>query len=361
MTEDLPEENAADEPQGDFAGGNETEATESNEAAEATESNVPEALNSAARDKILALRSEVQKVLIGQDDVLDQVLLCLLAEGHVLLEGVPGLGKTLLVTALARALHGSYARVQFTPDLMPSDVTGHTVYDTSSGGFHLKRGPAFTNFLLADEINRAPARTQAALLEVMQERQITIDGDTHRLDAPFMTFATQNPIEQEGTYPLPEAQLDRFLMKVTMDYPTLEQELKVVNHVTNGRTGGGFSLDKIVPVADPAQIIEAQKEVADLRVAEPVARYAVELARATRETPGLTIGAGPRGAIALVRTARAHAFMEGRSYVIPDDLHTVALPALRHRVMPAPELALEGRGADQILKEVLDRVPAPRS
>ena len=328
---------------------------------ETPESDGNEALTSPARDKILALRSEVQKALIGQDEVLDQVLLCLLAEGHVLLEGVPGLGKTLLVTALARALHGSYARVQFTPDLMPSDVTGHTVYDTATGGFHLKRGPAFTNFLLADEINRAPARTQAALLEVMQERQITIDGVTHRLDAPFMTFATQNPIEQEGTYPLPEAQLDRFLMKVTMDYPTFEQELQVVNHVTKGRTGGGFSLDEIVPVADPAAILEAQAEVAGLRVATPVARYAVELARATRDTPGLTIGAGPRGAIALVRTARAHAYLQGRGYVIPDDLQRIALPALRHRVMPAPELALEGRGADEILREVLDRVPAPRS
>ncbi len=354
MNEELPEEIPAVEPQDETAKGNETVTTGS-------EPLNPEPLISESRDKILALRAEVQKVLIGQDDVLDQVLICLLAEGHVLLEGVPGLGKTLLVTALARALSGSYSRVQFTPDLMPSDVTGHTVYDTSSGGFHLKRGPAFTNFLLADEINRAPARTQAALLEVMQERQITIDGETHQLDAPFMTFATQNPIEQEGTYPLPEAQLDRFLVKVTMDYPTLEQELMVVNHVTEGRTGGGFSLEEIVPVADPAAINQAQKEVANLRMAEPVVRYAVELARATRETPGLTVGAGPRGAIALVRTARAYAFMEGRSYAIPDDLQTVALPALRHRVMPAPELALEGRGADEILREVLDRVPAPRS
>ncbi len=354
MNEELPEEIPAVESQDETVKGNETVTAESQPLN-------PEPLNSESRETILALRAEVQKVLIGQDDVLDQVLICLLAEGHVLLEGVPGLGKTLLVTAMARALSGSYSRVQFTPDLMPSDVTGHTVYDTSSGGFHLKRGPAFTNFLLADEINRAPARTQAALLEVMQERQITIDGETHQLDVPFMTFATQNPIEQEGTYPLPEAQLDRFLVKVNMDYPTLEQELMVVNHVTEGRTGGGFSLEEIVPVADPAAITQAQKEVANLRVAEPVVRYAVELARATRETPGLTVGAGPRGAIALVRTARAYAFMEGRSYVIPDDLQTIALPALRHRVMPAPELALEGRGADEILREVLDRVPAPRS
>ncbi len=354
MNEELPEEIPAVESQDETAKDNETVTAGSQPLN-------PEPLNSESRETILALRAEVQKVLIGQDDVLDQVLICLLAEGHVLLEGVPGLGKTLLVTAMARALSGSYSRVQFTPDLMPSDVTGHTVYDTSSGGFHLKRGPAFTNFLLADEINRAPARTQAALLEVMQERQITIDGETHQLDVPFMTFATQNPIEQEGTYPLPEAQLDRFLVKVNMDYPTLEQELMVVNHVTEGRTGGGFSLEEIVPVADPAAITQAQKEVANLRVAEPVVRYAVELARATRETPGLTVGAGPRGAIALVRTARAYAFMEGRSYVIPDDLQTVALPALRHRVMPAPELALEGRGADEILREALDRAPAPRS
>lgn len=340
MTNDIPEETPVEAP--------------------ATANQAPESVESEARERVLALRAEVQKVLIGQDAVLDQVLLCLLAEGHVLLEGVPGLGKTLLVTALARALHGTYARVQFTPDLMPSDVTGHSVFDANTGNFHLKRGPAFTNFLLADEINRAPARTQAALLEVMQERQITIDGETHGLDAPFMTFATQNPIEQEGTYPLPEAQLDRFLMKVTMDYPSLEEEMRVVNHVTDGRTGGGFSLDEIVPVAEPGAIIQAQTEVASIRVEPAVAEYAVKLARATRDTPGLTIGAGPRGAIALVRTARAHAYMQGRAYVVPDDLQTIAIPSLRHRIMPAPELALQGRGADQILGEVLDRVPAPR-
>ncbi|MCA9003384.1 MAG: MoxR family ATPase, partial [Planctomycetes bacterium] len=212
-----------------------------------------------------------------------------------------------------------------------------------------------------DEINRAPAKVQAALLEAMQERQVTLGEETFPLPTPFFVLATQNPIEQEGTYPLPEAQLDRFLMKVNMDYPTMEEELRVVNHVTEGRTGGGFSLEEVAPVADAASIMEAQQETAHIRVAQPVAEYAVNLARATRDTPGLIIGAGPRGAIALVRTARARAFLEGRNYVIPDDLHRTALPALRHRVMPAPELALEGRGADQILGDVLDRVPAPRS
>ncbi|HPF15174.1 MAG TPA: MoxR family ATPase [Planctomycetota bacterium] len=307
------------------------------------------------------LRGEVSKALIGQHDVLDQALVALLAAGHVLLEGVPGLGKTLLVTALARAMHGRFARVQFTPDLMPSDVVGHTVYEAATGSFRLKRGPAFTNLLLADEINRAPARTQAALLEVMQERQITIDGHTSVLDEPFMVFATQNPIEQEGTYPLPEAQLDRFLLKVVLTYPSAEEELTVVQSVTTGRTGSQFQLQDVMAVAGPEDIVEAQNQVAQLHVEESVARYAVDICRATRNSPGLSIGAGPRGAIALVRTARAKAFLAGRDFVLPDDLREIALPALRHRVVPAPELALEGRGADSILLEVLDQVAAPRS
>ncbi|MEZ5974731.1 MAG: MoxR family ATPase [Planctomycetota bacterium] len=307
------------------------------------------------------LRGEVRKALLGQEEVLEQSLIALLAAGHVLLEGVPGLGKTLLVSALARAMHVRYARVQFTPDLMPSDVTGHSVYDAAAGAFRLKRGPAFTNLLLADEINRAPARTQAALLEVMQERQITIDGHSEVLEAPFMVFATQNPIEQEGTYPLPEAQLDRFLLKVVMDYPSAEEELAVVQIVTRGKTGGNFDLTPITSVAGPEDVVEAQQQVAGLFVDEAVARYAVELVRATRKAVGLAVGAGPRGAIALVRCARAKAWLSGRDFVLPDDIQGVFLPALRHRVVPAPELALEGRSSDSILGELLHTVPTPRT
>ncbi len=321
----------------------------------------PNAIDSGDTSTMGALRNEISKALLGQEEVLEQSLIALLAAGHVLLEGVPGLGKTLLVTAMARAMHCNFSRVQFTPDLMPSDVVGHTVYDSSTGSFRLKRGPAFTNLLLADEINRAPARTQSSLLEVMQERQITIDGNTNLLDEPFMVFATQNPIEQEGTYPLPEAQLDRFLLKVVMDYPTEEQEYQVVQSVTEGRTGGQFVLQDVVSVAGPEEIAQAQHEVANLHVEEAVARYAVSLCRATRKTQGLSVGAGPRGAIALVRTARAKAYLSGRDFVVPDDIHGVALPALRHRVMPAPELALDGRTSDSILLEILDQVPAPRA
>ncbi|MCP3918541.1 MAG: MoxR family ATPase [bacterium] len=308
-----------------------------------------------------AMREQIQRAVIGQDAVVDQVLTGLLAGGHVLLEGVPGLGKTLLVLALARTFRGKFARIQFTPDLMPSDVTGHAMYDVDTGKFRIRRGPAFTNLLLADEINRAPAKTQAALLEVMQEARITIEGEGIDLDAPFMTLATQNPIEQEGTYPLPEAQLDRFLLKVRIDYPGEDEEVELVRQVSKGRTAGLLDVDAVEAVASPAEIAEMQEICTRVTLVDSVVSYAVRVARETRVGGGIDVGAGPRGALALIRAARARALMAGRGFVMPDDVKDVSLAALRHRVAIAPELELEGRTTDDVLQAVLARVEAPRT
>jgi MoxR-like ATPase len=307
------------------------------------------------------MRAEIQKAVVGQHAEVEQVLLGFLAAGHVLLEGVPGLGKTLLMLALARTFAGRSARVQFTPDLMPSDVTGHVVLDTATGGLRVKRGPAFTNLLLADEINRASAKTQSALLEVMQEGQITIEGEALRVEPPFMAIATQNPVEQEGTYPLPEAQLDRFLLHVAIGYPNEDEEIAIVRQVSDGRVGDRLDVERVQAVVDCAQAVELQRITSRLRVDPAVAAYAVRIARATRTWRGIALGAGPRGPIALVRVARAKALLEGRSYVIPADVKSVALPALRHRITLAPDLELEGVARDEVLRAVLAKVEAPRA
>jgi MoxR-like ATPase len=303
------------------------------------------------------IRRRVGRVFLGQTAVLDQVLAAFLAGGHVLIEGKPGLGKTHLVLAIARAFGGTFRRIQFTPDLMPSDVTGHTLYDMGAQQFRLRKGPVFTNLLLADEINRAPAKTQAALLEVMQEVQVTIDGESHALPPPFMALATQNPIEQEGTYPLPEAQLDRFLMKVVIDYPEKHDEEQIVGELL---TGTGLKASEILQVCDVAGIIAVQRAVASARVAQEVIAYAVRLVRATRETQGIALGAGTRGAISLVRVAKSFAVMQGRDYVVPDDIKTAALPVLRHRVAIAPELAISGQNLDDMLASIISNTEAPR-
>ena len=310
--------------------------------------------------RVATIRDEVSKAFLGQQEVLDQLLLALLAGGHVLLEGVPGLGKTLLVRALATVMDCQFARVQFTPDLMPSDVSGHAFYDPKTESFKIRRGPVFTNLLLADEINRAPAKTQSALLEVMQEQQVTIEGRSFSLSPPFMAIATQNPVEQEGTYPLPEAQLDRFLMKILLDYPAHADELQMVASVSKGKSVSDFDMSSLRKIITPDEIVAMQMGTAMVEVDEVVMDYAVRIVRATREWPGISLGAGPRGSLALVRTARAQAVLEERDFVTPDDIRNIAKPALRHRISLAPELQIEGQRVDDVLNALLVKVEAPR-
>lgn len=313
-----------------------------------------------AHEQLRHLRAAMSQAVIGQANVVDEIIVGLIAAGHVLVEGVPGVGKTLMVRALAQAVRSRFGRIQFTPDLMPSDVTGHTLYDVASGQFRLRRGPIFCNLLLADEINRAPAKTQAALLEVMQEQQVTIDGESLALASPFMVIATQNPIEQEGTYPLPEAQVDRFLLKVRVDYPSHEDEASMVNAVTHGRVGDRLVVDQVTPILEPEDVLRLQTLASRLKVDPAVSDYAVRIARATRVQHGIYVGAGPRAGIALVRAARAHALLNGHSFTTPDDVKIVALPALRHRVALSPDMELEGYSVDRVLETMLQEVEAPR-
>ena len=322
---------------------------------------VPRTASEQALRATAAIREQIGKALIGQAEAVDQVLIALLAGGHVLIEGVPGLGKTLLVRALAKTFNGSFARIQFTPDLMPADVTGHTLYDQATRQFTTRRGPVFTNLLLADEINRAPAKTQAALLEVMQEGQVTIEGVAHALAPPFMVLATQNPIEQEGTYALPEAQLDRFLLKIRIDFPDHEDEHRMVRQVTHNQVGDRLNVEQVGTLLAPEAVLMLQRFVASLTVDERVSDYAVRIARATRTWPGISAGASPRGGISLVRAARAHALISGRDFVTPDDVKSMALPALRHRITLAPELEIEGQSTDSVLAMLLGKVEAPRT
>lgn len=310
-----------------------------------------------------ALRQEISKAVVGQTAVVEQLLVAVVASGHVLVEGVPGLGKTLLARALAQAVRLQYARLQFTPDLMPADVIGHSVLDDTGGGLgrlRVRKGPVFTNLLLADEINRAPAKTQSALLEVMQEFQATLEGQTLALPRPFMVMATQNPVDTEGTYPLPEAQLDRFLLKILIGYPTHEEETAVVELVTTGRAGHELPLDAVQPVLDDVQVQELQRLAGLVHADTKVIDYAVRVVRATRHWPGLEFGAGPRASVALVRAARAVALINGRDFITPDDIARQALAVLRHRVTMAPDAQIEGRDLDELLQAALQSVEAPR-
>jgi MoxR-like ATPase len=310
------------------------------------------------RDVLLDLRSEVAKAVVGQDAAITGLVVALLCRGHVLLEGVPGVAKTLIVRALAASLALETKRVQFTPDLMPGDITGSLVYDARTAAFSFREGPVFTNLLLADEINRTPPKTQAALLEAMEERQVSVDGRPLPLPDPFVVVATQNPVEYEGTYPLPEAQLDRFLLKLSVPLPGRADEVKVLQ-----AHDGGFDprdLSALKPVATAADLAAARQQVSALTVAPEVLGYVVDVCRATRTSPSLQLGASPRGATALLATAKAWAWLSGRDYVTPDDVKALARPTLRHRVALRPEAELEGVTTDSVLDGVLTAVPVPR-
>ena len=312
------------------------------------------------REALAAVRDEVAKAVVGQEQVLTGLLICLLCRGHVLLEGAPGVAKTLLVRSLAAALSLRSGRVQFTPDLMPGDVTGSLVYDARTARFEFREGPLFTNLLLADEINRTPPKTQAALLEAMEERQVSVEGSPRPLPEPFLVAATQNPIEYEGTYPLPEAQLDRFLMKLTVTAPPREEEIAILSRHAAGFDPGDLAAAGLTPAAGPAELAAARRAVQQVTVSPEVTGYIVDICRATRQSPSLQLGVSPRGAAALQAVSRAWAWLTGRDYVTPDDVKALAQPVLRHRVQLRPEAELEGATADGVLEAVLAGVPVPR-
>ncbi len=313
-----------------------------------------------AREALVALRQEVGKAVVGQDAVVTGMVIALLCRGHVLLEGVPGVAKTLLVRALAASLSLDTKRVQFTPDLMPGDITGSLVYDGRSSNFTFREGPVFTNLLLADEINRTPPKTQASLLEAMEERQVTVEGTARMLPDPFVVCATQNPVEYEGTYPLPEAQLDRFLLKLTVGLPSREDEVKVLAAHDGGFDPRDLAAAGLRPVAGPTELAAGRAAVRGVTVSPEVLGYVVDLCRATRTSPSLSLGVSPRGATALLATSKAWAWLSGRDYLTPDDVKALARPTLRHRVSLRPEAELEGVTGDGVLDGVLSSVPVPR-
>jgi MoxR-like ATPase len=311
-------------------------------------------------DAVIAIREEVAKVVVGQDGVVSGVLAALLVGGHVLLEGVPGVAKTLLVKTMAATLDLDFKRLQFTPDLMPSDVVGQLIYQQQAGTFRFREGPVFTNFLLADEINRTPPKTQSALLEAMEERQVTVEGEPRPLPAPFIVCATENPVEYEGTYPLPEAQLDRFLFKLLVPYPTADQEAEIVARHDQGLDPHQLATTGLRRVASAADLDAARAEIGAIRVDPAVRAYIVTLARATRESPSVTLGVSPRGATMLLRAAKAWAWLSGRPFVTPDEVKAIAKAAFRHRIQLRPEAELEGVTTDRVLDGLLASVPVPR-
>jgi MoxR-like ATPase len=310
--------------------------------------------------KMEQVKSEIAKAFIGQKQLVDHALTTLIAGGHLLVEGVPGLGKTLLVRALAKAIGGASKRVQFTPDLMPSDITGNIMLDPATGKFVTRNGPVFTKLFIADEINRAPAKTQAALFEAMQEFQVSLDGESRSLPSPFMVLATQNPFEHEGTYPLPDAQKDRFLMKIIASYPAIEEEKTMVAQVLHGDTGAELSIAGVNTALAIPEFTAIKNYAASLRVDPLIVDYAVRITAATRETPAVESGAGPRGSLALIRCARARALLQGRDFVLPDDVKALASVVLAHRLTLSAESELEGLSAKRIIENLLAKIEAPR-
>jgi len=322
-------------------------------------------INSQTLEKISSLidqvRHQVRSVVIGQDEVVDDLIVALLSNGHVLIEGVPGLGKTLLVRTLAKCFGGQSRRIQFTPDLMPSDVVGHVLFDVQASVFRVRKGPVFTNLLLADEINRAPAKTQSALLEAMQERQVTLEAQTHMLPAPFVVIATQNPLEHEGTYPLPEAELDRFMMKLQMEYPSHEDEVLLTMQMTQSQNHKPKGLEEIQALLSTSAVVVLQSQVLKVIADQQVVDYAVRLVGATRQHPGLIRGAGTRACLALVQAARATALIQGQTYITPDHIKARFFPIMRHRVLLTADMEIDGFSPDDVLRQVLQQVEAPRA
>jgi MoxR-like ATPase len=314
----------------------------------------------AVREVAARLREQVHRVVVGCDDALDLLLCSLLCEGHILFEGVPGVAKTLVARAFAAGLSMQFGRIQFTPDLMPGDIVGTNLFNFQTNSFTLTKGPIFTELLLADEINRTPPKTQAALLQAMQERTVTIDTSTYELGDCFMVIATQNPIEQEGTYPLPEAQLDRFLFKVVIGYPSRDDERAIVTRHGHRTTMPRLADFDLRPVADRGTIAAMRAAVAQVRVSDAIVDYIVDVVRATRERPTIAFGGSPRAATMLATASRAYAAMQGRDFVLPDDVKALAVPALRHRVVLAPGAEIEGVTAEQAVRQIVDQVPAPR-
>ncbi len=311
------------------------------------------------RESFLRLRTEVGKAVVGQDAAVTGLTIALLTGGHVLLEGVPGVAKTLLVRTLSRALSLDTKRVQFTPDLMPGDVTGSLVYDAKVGAFEFREGPVFTNILLADEINRTPPKTQSALLEAMEERQVSVDGETRPLPVPFMVAATMNPIEYEGTYTLPEAQLDRFLLKLVLEVPERDVETEVLRRHSEGFNPRDLAAAGVTPVLGPAEIAAAQQSVGQVGASADVIGYTVDLARATRQSPSVKLGVSPRGSTALLAAAKAWAWLNAVDSITPDHIQAMALPVLRHRIQLRPEAELEGISSDSILRSIIQQVQVP--
>ncbi|QEK12679.1 MoxR family ATPase [Crassaminicella thermophila] len=308
---------------------------------------------------IRGIKGELGKIIVEQEKVIDLILIAILTNGHLLLEGVPGLGKTLLIKSLAKTMGVDFKRVQFTPDLMPSDITGARIYNIKEKEFKFIKGPIFTNLLLGDEINRTPPKTQAGLLEAMEERRVTIDGESYKLEEPFIVFATQNPIEYEGTYPLPEALLDRFLMKVHIDYPSIEGEVEIMKKYHKGFDKSLYDID-IKQIGSSEDILNCQREIANITVEDLLIEYMVNIIQKTRESPFIEIGSSPRGSISLLQASKANAVLMERDFVIPEDIKKVAYPVLRHRITLKPEAYVEGIKPEDVIHEILSNVKVPR-